>query len=37
MVAGELVDEDDRDAFAGFFVVELHAIISDHVRHRETS
>jgi hypothetical protein len=42
MVAGELVNEDDRDALAGFFVVELYAVVSDrlssgHERHRDTS
>ena len=37
MVAGELVDEDDRQALAGLFVVELHAIVSGHVRHRDIS
>ena len=33
MVAGKLVDEDDRRADAGFLVVELHAIIGGGVGH----
>ncbi len=33
MVAGKLVDEDDRRADAGFLVVELHAIVGSGMGH----
>src|SRR5207247_1504433 len=33
MVAGKLVDADDRRADAGFLVIELHAIIGSGVGH----
>src|SRR5581483_6986675 len=33
MVAGKLVDEDDRHPLAGLLVVELHAVVGGDVRH----